>query len=492
MDSLGTRPPYTDDEIELIDILRILWKRRLLIGVLVFLSVLAAFAVVQLKYPKIKTAVCQISLSFPGIENHKNPDGSAFEKSDIILPRVIAVAQDDLVKTFGDEHAETLHDILQVIEIIEVIPEEIFNKIKEAEKDNKEFPYRATTFNVRAYSQNLTDVGDDLMAAVPLAVVTSYKRYFEERYGLEPLVKIEFPENFVETNEFYDVVNVFMTYSNKLLAFLNRKIESAGYFKSGTSGYTFVDVKNEVDLLQDVHIKPLQAIVTNRRMTREMDALVSQLENQIRGLEATKQKKELAADVSRTLLKEMNKESRAGGVPQRALTESMAAGITLESGLYDEIRKNDYRSFLLKSIIDAEVEAINSAVDIETLKKEIEKIRKEEKDETRTEAVVVRMNRVKDYLIRYSRMADEINAEYLTRKIKNSITVIRSPLVETKREKNIRLILALALFGSLFMAVFIAFIYEYISNHTAPRPPGGRGLPEGLIASESNRAADQR
>jgi hypothetical protein len=258
-----------------------------------------------------------------------------------------------------------------------------------------------------------------------------------------------------------------------------------------------VDVKNEVDLLQDVHIKPLQAIVTNSRMTRDMDPMISQMENQIRALTATKQKKELAADVSRTLLKEMNKDTRAGGVSQRALTENMASGITLESGLYDEIRKNDYRSFLLKSIIDAEVEAINSAVDIDALKKEIEKIRKEGKDVTRTEAVVARMNTVKDYLIRYSRMADEINAEYLTRKIKNSITVVRPPIVETAREKNIRLILVLALFGSLFMAVFIAFIYEYISNHVSPRPgsiegPDDRGTADGLITSGYAETRDHR
>lgn len=457
--------PY-DDEIELMDIFRVLWKRKVMIGALVFFGVFITLLFVQFKYPKIKRVTCQIDLSFPGISEHKNPDGTLFEKDDIILPEVIGMAYERLIKNYGNENNKIIiHDILHSIQIIEVIPEDILKKISEAQKKNSEFPFFATVYKIKAETNETTLVSDELMAAIARDVVDSYKYYFGQRYGIEPLVKIEFPEKFIESNEFYDILNVFHVYSTKLIAVLDEKIKRAGYFKSKTSGYSYLDIKNEVELLQDTQIKPLQAIVTNTKMTREMDASISVNQNKIKSLESLKQKKEMEADVSRKLLRDMLNDVQGGISRANGASASMSPEIKLDSALYDEMKKNDYKSFLLKSIIDAEVAAINSTVDIEFLKKDMEEIQKNKQTSGKIENMESKMVKVKDHLIAYARMVDEINSEYLSERIKNSITITRLPMVEMVRGKSLRLMLLLALCGSLFMAVFFAFLYEYIRNH---------------------------
>ncbi|MBN2255012.1 MAG: hypothetical protein JW736_04860, partial [Deltaproteobacteria bacterium] len=77
---------YRDDEINLIDYLRVLWKWKVFIALVVALCVLVVGSIMFIKYPTRYVTTCTVSLSFPGIEKHENPDGTVFTKEQLITP----------------------------------------------------------------------------------------------------------------------------------------------------------------------------------------------------------------------------------------------------------------------------------------------------------------------------------------------------------------------------------------------------------------------
>jgi len=69
-----------DDEINLIDYLRVLWKWKVFIILMAVLCSGLAIGITTVKYPAKYVTSCIISLNFPGIEEHKNPDNTMFAK----------------------------------------------------------------------------------------------------------------------------------------------------------------------------------------------------------------------------------------------------------------------------------------------------------------------------------------------------------------------------------------------------------------------------
>jgi hypothetical protein len=77
-------PEYYEDEVELIDHLRVLWKWKVFILLTVVLCAGAAIGITMVKYPTKYITECIIALNFPGIEKHRNPDDTLFDKNHII------------------------------------------------------------------------------------------------------------------------------------------------------------------------------------------------------------------------------------------------------------------------------------------------------------------------------------------------------------------------------------------------------------------------
>jgi len=76
----------TEDEINLVDIAKVLWKRKIMIVMLTVLFSIGAAGIASVRYPETYVSGLVISLNFPGIEKHKYPDGTIFEGRNIIAP----------------------------------------------------------------------------------------------------------------------------------------------------------------------------------------------------------------------------------------------------------------------------------------------------------------------------------------------------------------------------------------------------------------------
>ena len=129
---------YQEDEINLIDYLRVIWKWKVFIALIVILCAGAAMGLTLVKYPAKQIKECVISLNFPGIEKHKNPDDTLFSKEQIITPAILTRATAFLQEKDKSSPEE---DIRGMIAIKTVIPPEVQEKMKKAEKKKESYTF---------------------------------------------------------------------------------------------------------------------------------------------------------------------------------------------------------------------------------------------------------------------------------------------------------------------------------------------------------------
>ena len=127
---------YPDDEIELIDYLRVLWKWKVFILLIVILCAGVAMGLTLVKYPVKQITECIISLNFSGIENHKNPDNTLFSKEQIITPAILTRAT-----AFLQKKDKNLEDIRGMIDIKAVIPFKVQEKMEAAKKKKESYTF---------------------------------------------------------------------------------------------------------------------------------------------------------------------------------------------------------------------------------------------------------------------------------------------------------------------------------------------------------------
>jgi len=291
-------PPYYEDEINLIDYIRVLWKWKGLVVAGTLVCAIVAMGITMVRYPANHVTECTISLNFPGIEEHKNPDGTLFNKEQIITPAILTRATAFLQKkdmVFGDMRG--------MVGITAVIPPEIQEKIGKAKKGGESY-----TFYPNQFSLAITLEQNDVFSIrernqILLSIVDEYRKDFEKKYGEEPLVAIEFPANFLANSDYLDVINTFKARTNNFIKFLDSRIAKAGFFRSQETGYSFMDVKNDLELLKNIEISEIEATIKTLKLTKNK-------ENLIAGVDAKKleiDKEFLEEEIA--LLKEKEKEN---------------------------------------------------------------------------------------------------------------------------------------------------------------------------------------
>jgi len=469
---------YPDDEIELIDYLRVLWKWKVFILLMVILCAGVAMGITLVKYPAkqiTEITECIISLNFPGIENHKNPDDTLFSKEQVITPAILTRATDFLQKdkSFYEE------DIRGMIDIKAVIPFKVQEKMEAAKKEKESY-----TFYPNQFSLSLVQEQDGFFSIkekkqLLLSIVDEYRKDFDKKYGEALLVVIGFPANFIADSDYPDVINTLKVRTNNFIKFLDSKIAKTGFFRSHKTSDSFADIKDNLELLNNIDISKTEATIKTLSLTKNKDNLINLYRHKIRAIDIVRKKKEKEALIAKNLLKDMKLTGRYE-TSRGELRDIGEANLVLDTSFIKNLVKEDSSSFLLKTALEAEVNAKNLEVDKEYLEEEIillkgkEKKKEKEKEKEKENIAFVETN-LKDIegkIIALSKRANELNREYLGRIANNAIQISRDPETSSVRSKsvNVKKIVLLASVVALFMAVFLAFFIEYIKNASKSSP----------------------
>jgi len=451
-----------EDEINLIDYLRVLWKWKIFIILMVILCVGLTASVIMVKYPIKYVTQCTISLNFPGIEKHQNPDGSLFSKEQIITPAILTKATAFLQKTKTELSEE---NIREMIDIETVIPPEIQEKMKAAEKKKETY-----TFFPNQFSISLTLEQSDILSIkernrILLSIVDEYRKDFEKKYGEEPLVVVKFPANFLANSDYLDAINTFKVRTNNFIKFLDSKIAKAGFFRSQKTGDSFIDVKNDLELLKKIKLSETEAMIKTLKLTKNKDNLINVYRHKIRTIDIERKKKEKEASIARKLLKDMKQSGRYG--PSKGIVSKRSdTNLVLDTTFIKDLVEKDSSALLLKTALQAEIKAKNLEVDKEFLEEEIALLKEKEKEKKKKKENIAHvqagLNDIQDSIVALSKRANELNIEYLKRIVSGAVQVIKDPETNTERSKSLMKIILLAGVVSLFFAIFLAFFIEYI------------------------------
>jgi len=450
-----------EDGINLIDYLHTIWKWKLLIIIMMILLTGLTIIITMAKYPERYVADVSILLNFPGIEKHQNPDGILFEKEQIISPEILMKALDVMTHSNKNTQVFTEINLRKMIDIRPVVPLGI--------KKNDD----AVVFFPNQFNLTLTmNPNDQLFSRkeaehILMSIINEYRAVFEKKYGEAPLFLSEFPDNFLVNSDYLDVIYVFKTRVNTFIVFLDSIIKKAGLFRSKETYDSFIDIKGELELIKDINIPTIEANIKEQTLTKDKDSLIHVYRYKVKAFDIERKKKEEEALVAHDLLKYMRqpeKYQQASNVD----TNKRETSLQLDSSFIKNLIEQDTTSFLLKSALQAGVEAKKYGVDIEVLEKEIALLNDKKNpgvhEKEKTDYIQKSLMDIKDKIVGLAKRANHLNIEFNKNIINNAVQLFKNIEINKKRDVNIKKIVILASCVSLFLSVILVFFIEYIKN----------------------------
>jgi len=163
------------------------------------------------------------------------------------------------------------------------------------------------------------------------------------------------------------------------------------------------------------------------------------------------------------LLKDM-KQSEGYWSPKSAGSNKGETNLVLDTSFIKSLIGEDSSSFLLKTALEAGVDAKKIEVDKTYLQEEIVFLKEKEKEKENIINIQTNLNNIKDRIVVLSKKANDLNMEYLTALLSNAVKMVRDPETNKTRTVSMRKIALLSGVVALFMAIFSAFFIEYIKN----------------------------
>jgi len=449
-----------EDEIELMDYLRVIWKYKIVIVLMVVLCAGAAVGVTMVKYPAKHITECIISLSFPGIEKHKNPDGTLFEKTEIIAPAILYRATAFLREANEDLPLESIREMVGVKGII---PPEIQEEMKKAEKREESYTFFPNQFSLALTTEAKGLFSTEQTHRILLLIIDEYRKEFERKYAEEPLVVVNFPDDFLLDHDYCEIIDIFQIRIDNFIKFLDSKIKKAGFFRSRETGLSFIDIKNDVELVRDIRLYGVKAVIKTSRPTKNRENLISKYRDKIRNIDMQKRKKEEEALVTNKLLKEMRQVLRYE--PSRAIdSRREEATLVLDSSFIENLIKEDSQSMLLRRALESGIDAKRLEVDKEFLEQEIAILKEKEKEGEGEKIAYVEgtLKIIKDRIKILAKEANALNVEYLKGLVGGAVQIVKAPETYVTRSTSLKNIVLLAGVVALFFAIFVSFFIEYI------------------------------
>ncbi|MBU1055033.1 MAG: hypothetical protein KKC46_14575 [Proteobacteria bacterium] len=451
-----------DDEIDLMDCLLVLWRRKVLIILMTILITGVAIGTAMLRYPAKYVTSCAISLDYPGIEENKNPDNTMFAKEQIITPDIIARATSFLQKS-NKSFSEI--DLRAMIDIESIIPYEIQEKMKKAEIKKESYSFYPNRFTLTFTQEKDGILSNKEREEILLSIINQYKKDFEIKYGQEPLVMMKFPDNFLKNSDYIDVVNTFKTKTDDFIKFLNSKIAKAGFFRSKKTGESFIELKSSIELLNNIEISQIEATIHTLQLSKNKKNLINLYKQKIKTIEVKRKKREKEALVAKELLKYI-KQAEGYTAPKSVGNDKGETRLVLDTSFIKSLVKEDSSSFLIKTALEAEVDAKKMEVDKEYLQEEIVCLKEKEKEKEKENITYLQENlkNISERIFILSKKANDLNMEYLSTLVSNAVNIVRYPETNKIRAVNIRKIALLFGVMALLISIFIAFFIEYIKN----------------------------
>ncbi len=432
--------PCYEDEIDLIDILRVIWRWKLFIIVFVIFATALAAAFTMVKHPTRTGCSAVLFLSFPGVEKGVYPDGSAVDERTIITPAVVSTGVSKMKDIDRDRVMANWRDI---IEVSAVTPK--------AEKKKKAgIPVYPDMFEVRVFCN--TPEGDEILSIdqaerLLVKLVDEYKNLFWQKFIEMPI----FPED-LSTQDLGDpfaAIEFLKNRANYMVVKIDTLPYAAVSHVSAKTGRSIADIKHEIILLEDYAFENVKRIAL-----KIIDGEIVEKDTELEKLE----KEKLAeAKAARDLLDNYF----AADSSNNAGATTSYAGITDLTPIENIGRVEAFR-FLIEKAFNAESAAKSIQIKRKYLQRSYYDSKKSRENGSPGINSFPELESLGQKLANLGRQLNSIYIDYKKARLGNTIRVVsrKKGFVVTR----MKIIIALSMVASLFFAVFLAFFIEYMKN----------------------------
>ncbi len=223
-----------------------------------------------------KNLTAIISFNYDGVENGYAPDGSTLDVlSSLKNPSVI-----EATLTSMGEPLTLLENVRQSISLTGKIPEDAANKINmykniyeqgnlSAGEKMLEVKYFPTQYTV-TFNYSKTGLKADKAVELFNLLLEKYHTYFLETYGFNQALGSAVTALDYTTYDYAQAVDVFSSTLTMLEEYINNLSEDdVTRFRATSTGYSFSDLSESIDTIQEVDLDLISSYVTVNNVTKD-------------------------------------------------------------------------------------------------------------------------------------------------------------------------------------------------------------------------------
>lgn len=275
---------YVEDEgISLIDLFLIVWKKKFLIIFLSFLGLVLGGATAFVMNGNNETLATIVEYQWDGISEGEYPNGARFEASNAFTVTVYLNA----IEEAGVEL--TSNEVREELLIRPIVPNNILNAIEVAIRKGEELTYFPTAFK---YSLNAGQLGisEDQARTLLNALIDGFREDFEAKY-IQQAVVLNYALTNLDTYDYSEVSTIYGTQLKLIESAIKQVLPEANTFVSTELGLSFNDILVELDLVKNVDLNNMNAIINTFLLTKNINRAITRLEynNEIKELELAKE-----------------------------------------------------------------------------------------------------------------------------------------------------------------------------------------------------------
>ena len=434
MNELQERKYIEDDEIDLMEIIKILIDNKITIIVTTLIFTLIVILGGYLYNKKNSAYNTILGFNYLGIEKGLNPNGTQFNKNDLVSTNELNY----LFDKYNEKglKSKDLKSLRQNIEVKGIVPQYITERIEQALKKGETLSYTPTQ-----YSISLKDGNKDIAEELVQDVIAEFNKKYKPQYEISEV-------SLNNSYDYDDYIVILKEHINRLL--LEIKGEMKEKFSSKITGVSYIELSRKIQNYENVNLKKYISYIDVYNFSNNALTKKTRLEADIKMLKLEKSKLLGEAEVVKKALDEYKPTTK-----QLVLPSIGEMGIKLDT-------ENEYYSKLLGKYIELNTLTANKDYEIKYKKQELEEI----KTPSSTEDEVIQKI-IKNLVTELNKITEEINnlnKEYFD--VEYGEMVKKIAPVELKTEgKSVFLYAIVGIVLGAFIGIFIVFIKEFFKSY---------------------------
>ncbi|MDY3059391.1 MAG: Wzz/FepE/Etk N-terminal domain-containing protein [Fusobacterium sp.] len=434
MNELQERKYIEDDEIDLMEIIKILIDNKITIIVTTLVFTLIVILGGYLYNKKNSAYNTILGFNYLGIEKGLNPNGTQFNKNDLVSTNELNY----LFDKYSEKglKSKDLKSLRQNIEVKGIVPQYITERIEQALKKGETLSYTPTQ-----YSISLKDGNKDIAEELVQDVIAEFNKKYKPQYEISEV-------SLNNSYDYDDYIVILKEHINRLL--LETKGEMKEKFSSKITGVSYIELSRKIQNYENVNLKKYISYIDVYNFSNNALTKKTRLEADIKMLKLEKSKLLGEAEVVKKALDEYKPTTK-----QLVLPSIGEMGIKLDT-------ENEYYSKLLGKYIELNTLAANKDYEIKYKKQELEEIKTP--SSTEDEAIQKIIKNLVTELNKITEEINNLNKEYFD--VEYGEMVKKIAPVELKTEgKSVFLYAIVGIVLGAFIGIFIVFIKEFFKSY---------------------------